>query len=103
MKAWELLAKPNGWTQGVARRNALGGEVHSYDDTACQFCLVGALDKVYGNYGWTVDGPRVDAANKVSKALSKLTGLKIPSPASWNDAPGRTQDEVVSFLKELDL
>ncbi len=89
MKAHELLAQPGAWTQHTRARNSKGKMVRTFDEDACSWCLVGALEKCYES---KYHIPR----NRVHQELQTW-------PTSWNDEPERTQEEVVALLKELDL
>lgn len=94
----ELLARPDGWTQGayartrpVTQRNAEQNEnyVESIEHGSC-FCLQGAYSKV-------TDGKRSQSHYK----LDNLLGGCLPehvSSTTFNDHPGRTQEEIVGLL-----
>lgn len=80
--AADLLEKPGAWTQGDYCRN--GG-----------MCVAGALNVASGfrsDNGTATDAGRAFAA---ALGLSRPEGI-----APWNDAPGRTQEEVVAALRE---
>ena len=65
----------SGWTQGA------------FEDNGC-FCLDGAIMRAKGVYDTLLELDYVRRA----------TGW--PSAIMWNDAPGRTEDEVVAKLRE---
>lgn len=52
----ELITAPEHWTQHVSAKDAYGDSVFAGDATACQWCSVGALDKVAADvpepYAW---------------------------------------------------
>lgn len=90
MKAWELLSKPGAWTQGYFARNSNEEMRNSRDEDACCWCAMGGISRCYSGPEWA------SAVNRLSDAV----GGHIPK---WNDTPGRTQEEVVALLKELDI
>ena len=81
-----------GWTQGVFATNAFGKGVPVESPEACSFCVLGALDKAaetgIGEMAW----------REAEKALFRT--VRSPSLPAWNDAPERTQAEVVAALRE---
>lgn len=91
MKAWELLSKPGAWTQKVCARDEFGTRVGATSDSACSWCIIGAILRLY--------------PYEVGDLREKLYGVlpKGFSIAQWNDTPERTQEEVVAVLKELDI
>ena len=89
MKAWELLER--GWTQGSLARDAAGKSVYVDDPSACQFCPAGAVARAYGE---------CDAA---TPAVIRIISRKIKNGVTpWNDAPGRTQAEVVAVVRQAE-
>ena len=101
--AYDLVAR--GWCQGDFAQNADGEEVGAEDPAACRWCLLGAIDAGApdgdGLGIWT--GDRNPSAH-VSAALAELYANDPSwafqcSVALWNDAPGRTQGQVLQVLK----
>lgn len=90
MKPSELLEK-KGWCQHVYARNAAGVPVMYDNESACRFCILGAMEAA----GKNLDELKRLRAHMINKYKS--------DPASWNDQPGRTKEEVIALLKELDL
>ncbi len=92
MKPSELIADPASWCQGSLARDQDGNSLGSGDPDACQWCMIGAIEK---------------SLFITSKAFSRLErvvkskGFEII--ADWNDAPGRTHAEVIAALKEAGL
>jgi hypothetical protein len=82
MKVYELLAKPEAWLQG--------GPVIYQGGKEVSWCLMVALDKVYG----------ADASHHTDIIKAKTKSYSI---VSWNDAPERTHEEVLALCKELDI
>jgi hypothetical protein len=87
-EAADLLEQPGAWTQGKDARNELGAGTYSADLRACSFCILGAIRRVggTGHDRWKAVG-----------ALCRSLGIE--NIAEWNDAPERTQEEVVAALR----
>jgi hypothetical protein len=80
-----------GWCRGSDARDAHGAAVPPGDPTATEWSLLGALGLVaaHGDVG----------LEQLATALAALAELIAdPSLSHWNDAPGRTQEEVVATL-----
>lgn len=90
MKAYELLAKPESWTQHVFARDPQGESVHWEDTAARCWCLIGAVKKVHG-VGWR---------RPVEIMQHHLTSTPLDD---WNDNPARTHAEVVELLRRFDI
>ena len=90
MKAWELLEE-KGWCQYVYARNSAGIPVRPDNDSACSFCIVGAMEAA-----------RVGTAAFLKLGTHMRESGMAPT-AFWNDQPERTKAEVVALLKELDI
>lgn len=79
-----------GWTQGAFARNSVGDAVNEDSEQACAWCVTGAL----------MAAPRIavdDAARfYLHKAIASIDDASQHSLASWNDAPDRTQEEVLA-------
>jgi hypothetical protein len=86
MKPSELLDRPERWTQFNEARNAHGVPRNYFDIDTCQWCVFGALCYCSGS-----PNP-VDGHEKLTKHLDVI------SLAQWNDAPGRTWEEVHAAL-----
>lgn len=71
-----------GWTQGVAARDANGLECPPTAKRAANFCLVGACI----------------AGDVFSGDLRKALRISSISLAEWNDADGRTQADVLARI-----
>ncbi|MGI4744926.1 MAG: DUF6197 family protein [Janthinobacterium lividum] len=85
--AADLLTSEGAWTQGAQARRADGKQVMADGPNAVCWCLIGATEAADPEYFGT-DADRV---------LYHLLGVDI---VEWNDAPGRTQAEVVAKLRE---
>lgn len=90
-KAADLLEKPGAWTQMAFARNAEGEEtgLSQYRGQAVCWCILGAT--------WAVAG---DDSRDADDELRRFIGDDINC---WNDAPGRTQAEVVEALRQAAL
>lgn len=86
--AADLLEKPGAWTQGAHARNAAGAPmlVGSRMDAVC-WCVLGALDRM---------APTNNLWDASVQAMNEVVG----HVADFNDAPERTQAEVVAALRE---
>lgn len=80
---------PGSWTQGTAARDKDGNEVGMMTAEAVQWCIVGL-------------------ANKLCPAtfLTRSDVYKAINPGgfctdNWNDAPGRTEEEVILALESV--
>ena len=89
--ARELLTPKGAWTQWDYARDKNGMSVPSSQDEAKCFCLLGAILRVSRESGCLV------GLTKVEAKLSKVVGNYI----DWNDAPGRTQQEVLDLLDKV--
>lgn len=87
--AADLLSAPGAWTQGALARNALGKDAKVGEDKVC-FCMAGALVET--------SGPWSAAWAFLDKFLPNVRGAN--NTAAFNDAPGRTQAEVIAKLRE---
>ncbi len=90
MKVRELLSGPEKWTQGWSARQADGTECNSTMDGAVCWCLYGAIKECY-----PLDDP--DVTSKIANAIGTC------NITYWNDAPGRTFDDIRQLVTELDI
>lgn len=81
-----------GWTQGASARNIHNRPTSALNDEACSWCAIGALRKV--------SDTRLH--DKVAAVLGlPLTPILSLHPlAEFNDARGRTKEEVIAKLCE---
>jgi len=90
-RAADLIAKPGAWAQGEYGRGP-GGIVWEQDAPEPEglncFCLYGAVAHV-----------SKARAGCDTPAVKFLEALNV-SATGWNDAPERTQDEVVALLRK---
>jgi len=93
-EAADLLEKPGAWTQGEYARGKSGRPVKRRYAAVC-FCALGAIDAAHGE---------TDIGNEVDvEAARFVTSVAVPERvgnlALWNDAPERTQAEVVDAFR----
>ena len=79
-----------GWCQGRLAETAHGAEVHPCSPEAARWCLVGAVVRATGN------GDSYPVLDAVIAHLG--FDRRGESLRDWNDAPGRTVDEVAAVL-----
>lgn len=96
MKAYEILSRPDRWTQRVAARDADGDHVLVTSEFACKFCILGALARKHGVPLASYNEFYLKDRDTVSIAIGGDVG-------SWNDDPNRTFSEVHRLLKKLDI
>jgi hypothetical protein len=84
------LIESRGWTTRYYARNESGQSVCYRDDRAACYCAMGAIGAV-ANRDYDLDEA---ACNRLRRSLG------IDSIAEWNDAPGRTAEEVVTALRK---
>ena len=91
--AADLVARPDGWTQGMRWRTNDGG--------VSQYCAIGAIEKAAQQLGGDAMS-QYRAGSTLARSLglplqSMLPNLRV---AEWNDRIGRTQAEVVAALRK---
>jgi hypothetical protein len=86
-----------GWAQGCGARNKGGQRVSCDSPMATCFCPVGAIFRSSGNtpvnYWTTASTPHLSISSAIA-AVEKANNIKSLVP--WNDAPNRTQAEVIA-------
>ena len=90
-KATEIILD-RGWTQS------------EYQDESGAVCLLGACYLAMTGHGWMVDEIcAVDLQEEldIDLLLSDFTGDLWACAASWNDARGRTKQQVLSMLDRM--
>ena len=86
--AADLIAVPDAWTQESYALDHEGEPVDAKSEFAVCFCALGAIRHA-GGYE--------DDVNPAAQALGNLVGALV---CDWNDELGRTQDEVVTALRQ---
>jgi hypothetical protein len=87
--AADLIEKPGAWTQGCFARDPKGKQTGWRMDNAACFCVSGAISRESGG-SWEA-WYRFDG-------YTRQRGFR--HMAEFNDAPGRTQSEVVAALRQ---
>lgn len=77
-----------GWTREVGARNTLGMETSSTNRYAIRWCTIGAMERANAGPGEMVSHGR-------ALLLSLIPDISL---AGWNDAPGRTQQDVLNLF-----
>lgn len=88
-----------GWCQGTSARDSRGEVTSCFDKESVFFCLSGAMCKVTGGMikrgsAWQSPGLFFGLHD-----LAREMGYK--HAADFNDAPGRTVEEVAAFFDKL--
>jgi hypothetical protein len=104
-RAADLIEPEGKWTQGDSARDANGNRLRAgTEEGAVCWCVLGAISKVVGHPASLLFGAAQKALASVlpSEILPIFDddGDELPIEASWNDAPERTQAEVVAKLRE---
>jgi hypothetical protein len=92
--AHELVRQ--GWCQDAAARDACGRPVAPASAFACSWSASGALERAWARHDDPF-GIALDAFGRANLALAAATG---DVPQAWNDAVGRTVNEVLDALAE---
>lgn len=93
--AADLLAGPGAWMRGAFAATATGRVIGPEERPAVCWCLAGALMRSAPNTGAAIrDGVLERAHDAVGEVIGTF------DLAGWNDAPGRTQAEVVAALRQ---
>jgi hypothetical protein len=98
---WELLRGArdlvaSGWCQRADALDAGGGEVDAWDENATMWSLLGSIVAVLEREAATTGEIPLD---ELSAALYALAGMiETDSLVAWNDAPSRSQLEVLHVL-----
>lgn len=79
-----------GWTQGAMARDAEGLECGVREAVATCFCALGAIFAAAGSH----NEPALPAADRLRAELRD-------DITRWNDAPGRTQAEVLAVFDRV--
>lgn len=90
-KAADLIEPVGRWAQGDMARDRKGRPVSPLSPKASCFCIAGALDRVAG-------GAFVPA--RVDAGFALMSHLDDRPYTDFNDAPGRRQADVVTFVRE---
>lgn len=84
-----------GWCRVFLAEDANGDIAEACGPSACKWCLIGAIYRVC---------PTRESRFGLQRAVRAELGLgntRANAVADWNDAPGRTQSEVVGVLRRV--
>jgi hypothetical protein len=95
LEAAELVSR--GWVQGVDAIDANGGAVEPWDESAAAWSLLGALVASLERRPAPGGLPAVGELAGACTALVPYVDHDVLS--TWNDAPERTQGEVLAALR----
>lgn len=90
-RAADLIAAPGTWTQGALAETKIGRRIGPTENNATCWCALGAIRKA-GGY-----------ESDYNPAALSLGAYLFAPIADWNDAPERTQEEVVAMLRAAAL
>ena len=112
-RARELIQSPEHWTQGTYAEDAEHRVVNTWEDSACHFCLIGAIrrasfEAVGGKYGpmrsmrdATMHSSTVRLIGALRRRYRMTTGaLSDWSLSAWNDVSTRQHHEVLELLDD---
>lgn len=83
-----------GWCQGTMAKEQRGRMRGPKESYSCSWCVLGAL----------AAASTLEELNPYRTARTLMEAVVAPSLSAWNDAPGRTQAEVLAaFDKAIEL
>ena len=92
-----------GWTQGALARDKNGRAETLYSLHACEWCLMGAIDKMRRHVDdWEYAAKRTTYQHAIIKALRRVNP-KLQNPdcvARWNDDGTRKKEDVIVLLSK---
>ena len=89
-KAADLIEPEGAWTQGHFARHKNGNPIGPFEDNAACWCASGAIQRIEGRARW--------GAWDAFDGFIRQRGFD--HMATFNDAPGRAQAEVVAALRQ---
>lgn len=106
----DLLAVPGRWCQNMAALNAAGERTSPLADSACQWCLIGAINKVYPDRGKRMEVKFAMAFYLRRKGLM-IDPKDYPGALSsairiicqWQDHFSTTHTDILELLEDLDV
>lgn len=99
--AKDLLSDPDRWTKGSMAVDRLGYRVSPNSESACRWCLAGALLRCDPDYRGTVrEASAVSVNGRVWGALRATSPDPAESPIGNNDASGMTHARLMWWLDE---
>lgn len=108
MKIYELLEKPESWTQGVSARDKNGKYTATSSKDAVCWCLAGAIMRCYGRqFPEEMSTPEAEIAARVGAIDEKIrlfvTRTVAKDYVTWNDEPHRKHQDVLNLVRNLDI
>lgn len=94
LRAAEILEPEGAWCQQYYAKDAHGNDCMGWDHQAVCWCGVGAIEKAHDELRG-----QADVMEAAILAVGRVVGLSSWA-SDWNDAPERTQAEVVQALKQ---
>lgn len=91
-----------GWTCGTYARDRDGEPCNVTDDEACEFCLLGAIDRAA--FTLVADFEKASGlyhacVNRAITELREQTGSDRANLDTWNDNEAQSAEEVAVFLE----
>ena len=106
----ELLSVESRWTKGAYAKNNNSAPVPIYDTSAVCYCLLGAINRIYGDsqlYLWALSGEEEKAINQLSNAIGNFPNNPDSSKSShitkFNDNDGTTHEDVIRVLEKAEI
>ena len=91
-KAKELISNPNHWAKGSYAFNKQGKEVSYESNDACQFCALGAINKVSSS------NPLSLARYRAAVSLRKCLPKDFNYVDVFNDSPTTSHEDVLKLF-----
>lgn len=98
-KVKDLLSTASRWRKSALATDTYGRSVDVNSPEACQFCLSGAVDRVYAGYSWG----RTNAINKLQDAIRKYSLNTNSSIVSFNDSSSTSFTDLRRVLEFADV
>ena len=99
VRARDLIAKPENWTQGVHARDKTDSKEDAFSLDACKWCAIGALQRAYiETSGDLSEFPPMNAT--YDAAYDTLTETAGKDLETWNDHQDTTHEKVMQAFDE---
>jgi len=89
----DILEERGAWIQHSTALNRRGEEADPCSGLAARWCAIGAINRVCGR------DPTTDVNKGCVAAMREVIGKRAKWVQHWNDAPSRTQEEVVEAFR----
>ena len=98
-RAREILTPEGAWIQNYPAMDSRGNSRDPEDRRASSWCLVGALERAaYDSSDSDPECTMLECAMLECATFALQAALGRDALAAWNDAPGRTREEVLHLL-----